>query len=247
MEGGGPAAVFVVGVATGALGATVGGGSMLSVPFLIFLGLPPAIAIATDRFAGLGAGLSGLYRYWVGGKITWQYVPLLAAASLVGSLVGAQALISSSDAEHLRTGVGVLLVLLVPLLFVGRNLGVSASATSTLRRSVGLCLYFAIQALAGFFGPGTGVLVFYVLMAFFGITITQVAGTQMVPFLVLTLSSLALFANANLVDYRIGLILMAGTAVGAYLGAHFAIERGDRWVRRLFAVIVVISAIRLLY
>jgi hypothetical protein len=236
--------VFFVGVAAGALGAMVGGGSLLSIPFLIFLGLPPQVAIATDRFAGLGAALTAFFRFWLARKIVWRYVPVLAAASLAGSLIGAGVLVNA-DPGSLNIVVGVLLLVLLPVLFLKRDLGVAPREASTLRVRVGLTLYFLVQVLAGFFGGGTGVLIFYILMSFFGVTIIQVAATQVLPFMVLTVSSMALFAANGIIDYRMGIVLMAGTAVGGYLGAHIAIQSGDIWVRRLFAVVVLVSATRL--
>jgi uncharacterized membrane protein YfcA len=56
--------VFLIGVAAAVVGAMVGGGSLLSIPFLLFVGLPPQVAIATDRFAGLGAAVTSFYRFW---------------------------------------------------------------------------------------------------------------------------------------------------------------------------------------
>jgi uncharacterized membrane protein YfcA len=100
--------------------------------------------------------------------------------------------------------------------------------------------------LAGFFGGGSGTLIFYTLMMFFGITIIQVAATQILPFMVLTVSSLIVFALNGIIDYGIGIVLMAGTAVGGYLGAHIAIKSGERWVRRLFAAVVIGAGAKLL-
>lgn len=239
-------AVFVTGVAASTIGAMVGGGSLLSIPVLIFLGLPPHVAIATDRFAGLGAGVAALYRFFPSGKIVWRYVPALAVVSLAGSLVGAGALVRAEPGT-LRVLLGVLLLVLLPLLFLRRDLGVATSKVCPGRLGVGVALYFAVQVLAGFVGGGTGTLIFYVLMSCFGITITQVAATQTVPFLVLTVSSLVVFAASGIVDYRTGLVLLAGTAVGGYLGAHMAVIRGDRWVRYVFAGVVLASALSLLF
>jgi uncharacterized membrane protein YfcA len=64
---------------------------------------------------------------------------------------------------------------------------------------------------------------------------------------VLTHSSLAVFAGSGIVDYPSGLALMAGNAVGGYVGAHIAVRSGDRWVRRLFGVVVLASAARLVF
>lgn len=236
---------FAVGVAASVIGVMVGGGSLLSIPVLIFLGLPPQVAIATDRFAGLGAGLTALYRFRRAERIVWRYVPVLAAASLAGSLIGASALVGAEPGS-LRPWVGVILIALVPTLFLKPDLGLVDRPVSRARLGLGLALYFLVQVLAGFFGGGTGTLVFAILMACFGITITQVAATQTIPFLVLSLASLGVFAADGIIDYRLGAALMAGTLVGGYLGAHIAIASGDRWVRRVFAGVVLVSAIRLL-
>lgn len=238
--------VFGIGVLASVIGTMVGGGSLLSIPFLIFLGLPPQVAIATDRFAGLGAAATAFYEFKAAGKIVWRLVPVLAVASLVGSLIGAGALVNV-DPESLTPVVGLLVLVLLPVLFLTPGAGVDSRVVSRRRERAGLALYFLIQVLAGFFGAGTGTLIFYTLMGFFGLTIIQAAATQVLPFFVLTISSLIVFAAHGIIDYRTGLVLMAGTAVGGTLGARIAIRSGDVRVRRLFALVVVISGARLLF
>ncbi len=239
-------AVFLIGVIAAVIGAMVGGGSLLSIPFLIFLGLPPQVAIATDRFAGLGAAVTAMYKFWRAKKIVWKLVPILAVASLTGSIIGASILLKANP-DSLRYVVAALLLVLLPVLFLNPAIGVEHRDMSRRQRALGLILYFLIQVLAGFFGGGTGTLIFYTLMLFFGVTIIQAAATQVVPFMVLTVSSLILFAVGGIIEYRIGLVLMAGAAVGGYLGAHIAIKRGEIWVRRLFALMVVVLATRLVF
>ena len=238
-------AVSGVGVAAGTIGAMVGGGSLLSIPLLIFLGLPAPVAIATDRFAGLGAACTAGFRYWRAGKIVWRWVPLLGAASLAGSLLGANLLVHA-DAAWLEPIVGLLLLALLPLSFLRPTVGVTERDTSGSSRVVGLGLYLVIQVLTGFFGAGTGPLIFTTLMMCFGLTIVQAVATQIVPLLLLTVSSVLIFASHGIIDYRMGIALLLGTAVGGSLGAKLAIEKGAGWVRRVFAIIVVLSALRLL-
>lgn len=70
--------VFFLGIAVSFIGVIVGGGGLISIPILIFLGLPPQIAIATNKFGSLGLSLSGLYKYWKAKKIIFEFVaPLL--------------------------------------------------------------------------------------------------------------------------------------------------------------------------
>jgi uncharacterized membrane protein YfcA len=239
------AAVFGVGVAASFIGSIVGGGSLLSIPLLIFLGLPPQVAIATDRFAALGGAATALYRFSISDRIVWRFVPILAVTSLVGSLIGARLLVDS-ETESLRFVVGILLIALVPFLFLKPDIGVSRRQVTRRTLAIGLSLYFIVQVLAGFFGGGTGTMIFFILMACFGVTIVEVAATQIVPFIVLAVSSSIVFAAAELIDYPLGFVLMAGTAVGGYLGAHIAVRKGEQWVRRIFVVVVLVSASQLL-
>ncbi len=238
-------AVFGIGVAAGTIGAMVGGGSLLSIPLLIFLGLPAPVAIATDRFAGLGVACTAGFRYGRAGSIVWRWVPWLGTASLVGSLLGANLLVRT-DAPRLEPIIGLLVLLLLPVLFLRPSFGVESRDTPRSWQLAGFGLYFAIQLLTGFFGAGTGPLVFTTLMACFGLTIVQAVATQVVPFLLLTLSSVFVFGSHGLIDYRIGIALLLGTAVGGSVGAKLAIEQGAGWVRRMFAGIVALSALRLL-
>jgi len=224
----------------------VGGGGLLSIALLIFLGLPPQIAIATDRFAALGGAATAFYKYSASQKIVWRFVPWLAAASLAGSLIGARLLVNA-DTQSLRVVVGALLVALVPLIFLKQDFGITHREVTNRRLAVGLTLYFLVQVLAGFFGGGTGPMIFFILMAFFGVTIVEVAATQMLPFIILALSSSLVFAANGLIDYSVGFVLMAGMAIGGYLGASIALRKGELWVRRLFVVIVLISAGQLLF
>jgi uncharacterized protein len=238
--------VFLVGVAAAVIGATVGGGSLLSIPVLILVGLPPHVAIATDRFSGLGAALTALHRFSSAGKIEWHQVPALAALSLVGSLIGAS-LLTRATPELLQNLLAFLLLSLLPLVLLSRHLGLEPRPMSPGRKRLGLVCYFAIQLLAGFFSAGTAPLIFYVLIACFGLTIIQASATQVIPFLVLALASSLVFAWNGLIDYRVGLVLLAGTTLGGYLGASLAVRSGELWIRRAFALGVTLAAARLFF
>jgi len=234
-------AVFLAGLGSSVIGTMIGGGSLLSIPVLIFLGVPPQVAIATDRFAGIAAATTALYRYSGAGKVVWRHVPLLCLLSVIGALIGSTMLIRV-EPEILQPAIAFLLVALLPVLFLNRNLGVAAREVTPRQLIWGFLLYFLVQILAGFFHGGMGTVIFFILMTFVGLTIVQVAATQMLPFITLATVSSILFAWNGLIDFRVGLVLMAGGALGGHLGARFAVRHGERWVRRLFVVMVLASA-----
>jgi len=239
-------AVFLIGFIASVIGAMVGGGSLLSIPFLIFIGLPPQMAIATDRFGGIGAATSALFKFGKAKKIAWKYVPILAILSFVGSLIGANILLSI-DPRILQRVAGFLLLFLLPFVFLKKDIGVQQKKLSKLKRAFGCLVYLFIQTFTGFFGAGTGPFIFYTLMIGFGLTIVEAVATQTIPFLILSISSLIVFATHGLINYQIGIALLFGMSAGGYVGAHIALTKGSAWVKRLFAVIIIVAGIKLLF
>ena len=69
--------VLFIGIVTGFFDSVIGAGGLISVPSLIFLGLPPQVAIATDRLGTLGQIFTALIKFWQAKKIVWKYVPIL--------------------------------------------------------------------------------------------------------------------------------------------------------------------------
>ncbi len=238
--------VFLIGVFASAFGTMVGGGTLLSLPFLMLIGLPPQVAVATERFGGLGQTLAAFYKFARSKKIEWQYVPLLSVVSSVGSIIGAQILVSISPAL-LHNAIGIILLALLPLSFLKRNLGIEHNKVSNTKIIIGSVIYFFVQIFASFFGGGTGILIAYTLMFFFGLTILEATATKIIPWFFLSLFSLFIFAQNGIINYKLGIILLAGMTVGGYLGAHIAIKKGDRWIKRLFYFLVIISIIKLLF
>lgn len=86
----------------------------------------------------------------------------------------------------------------------------------------------------------------YILMLCFGLAITQSSATIKIPGFINATLSIIIFAIAGIIDYIVGMVLITGMLIGGYLGAKFAVKKGDMWVRALFAIVVVASAIKLL-
>jgi uncharacterized membrane protein YfcA len=238
--------IFVVGLATGFFDSVIAAGGLISVPALVFLGLPPQVAIATDRFGTIGQSLAAFYKYWKAKKIVWKYVGVMAVISLVGSLIGAHILVNV-DAETLQKIVGILLVILLPLVLIKRDIGTRHIETTQFKKIIGLSVYFLIMIFGGFFGQGTGPLIFYALSYFLGLTLIEVLATGVIPWLVLSLSSLVVFARSGIIDYKSGIVLLVGMAIGGYVGARVAIQKGDAWIKYLFIVFVVVAGVKLLF
>jgi uncharacterized membrane protein YfcA len=238
--------VLLTGFAAGFFDAVVGAGGLVSVPALVFTGLTPQVAIATDRLGVVGSAVGAFYKFNKAKKIVWKYVLALSAIALIGSLIGANLLIQV-DVSILEKVVGILIIVLLPLVLLNKEIGVKAKETSKLKKIVGFFIYFLIMIFGGFFGQGTGPLIFYTLTYFLGLTLIEVLATGLIPWLVLSLSSLVVFANNGIVDYTNGVLLFFGMTMGSYVGAQLALSRGNLWIKRLFGFFVIISGIKLLF
>ncbi len=238
--------VLFIGIVAGFIDSTVGGGGLISIPSLIFLGLPPQIAIATDRLGCIGQSLAALPKYWRAKKIIWRYVPLFIIISLVSAIIGANILLNINQLA-LQKIIGVLLLILLIILFLKPKSGIRSSNPSGWKKILGLLIYFLIMIFGGFFGGGVGPLILYTLIFLFGFTVIEVNATKTIPWFLLALSSFIIFALNGIVDYQKGIVLFVGMALGGYLGAHTALKKGDLWVKRLFAIIVIVSSIKLLF
>jgi uncharacterized membrane protein YfcA len=235
---------LIIGVISGFIGAIAGGGGLISIPFLIFLGIPPQITLATNKFGGMGLSFGALYKFIKEKKIIWKYAIFLSFFGVLGSIIGSRILLTI-DTNILQKIIGVFLILLVPTIFINKNFGLEEKQVSKKRKIIGYIFYFLISIIASFFG-GMGVITISMVIYFFGLSVIKANATELFSYSVFSLSSVIIFAFNGIIDYKIGLILFIGMMFGGYLGAHIAIRKGNKWVKVFFTIIVILSAVKIL-
>ncbi|MCK4927788.1 MAG: sulfite exporter TauE/SafE family protein [Candidatus Aenigmarchaeota archaeon] len=237
---------FLIGVFASFIGAIAGGGGLISIPFLIFLGLPPQAAIATNKLGGAGLSLGAAAKFWKEKKIIWKAVMPLCLIGIIGAYLGANILLNI-DPAILSKMIGFMLLILLPLTLLKKDIGLKRKDTRPVDKGMGYVLFFFLMIFGGFFGGGAGTLMFYILMYFFGFTIIQSNATSIIPWFVMSITSLIIFIINGLVVYQVGISLFAGMLVGGYLGAQTAIKKGNRWVKIIFLAVVFVSAVKILF
>lgn len=240
-------AIFLVGIAASFIGGlTSGGGGLISLPFLIFLGLPPQIAIATDRFGSFGYVISTIVKFLRSKKIVFTYIIPLAIVSVIGATIGAN-LVLNIDKNLLTKLIGGIIVLLIPLILLKKDLGVKKKKVKYVMLLIGFLLYFFSAIYDGFLGAAGGILVAYLFVFIFGLTYTEANATEKIPFAFNSIVSISIFASHHIINYQYGVVLLAGELVGGYVGAHVAVKKGDRFVRVAFITVALLSAVKLLF
>ena len=245
MEIGGLILVFLVGVSASFIGAMVGSAGLINIPFLIFMGLPPHVAIATNKLGGVGLKLGAFTKYWKTNLIKWNYFVPLTILGILAALVGAQILLWI-DKDLLSRIVVVLLLLVLPVIFLKKEIGLKQRITTPFQKKLGYIFYFFAQVFSAFFGGGAGTFVIYTLMYFFGLTIIEAGATAMLPSLVSNLMAVVIFAFSGIINYKFGIVLFLGTVTGGRLGAMFALKKGNGWVKIIFVIIVLVLVIKMI-
>jgi len=238
--------IFLVGNMAGFLGAIIGGGGLVSIPFLMFLGLPPQIAIATNKLGSIGFSLGAISKFWKERKIVWKFVLCFSLLGTGGAYFGANLLLNI-DQQSLSKIISLILLLFLPFIFIKKSFGIKRKNTSKIKRIIGYSLYFLAMVYGGFFGGGAGFLIIYIVVFFFGLKIIEANATDSIPWLIQSIVSLIIFALNGLINYRYGMVLFLGMLSGSYFGAHIAIRKGDAWVKIVFAGIIIFSAIKILF
>ncbi|MGN7456001.1 sulfite exporter TauE/SafE family protein [Paenibacillus pasadenensis] len=225
--------------------SVVGGGGLVSVPVLMSAGLPPHLALGTNKLAGTMGSLTSMLAFLRSGKIEGRIVRRLFPLTVAGA-AGGTLLLQLLPSDWLRPLVVVLLALITVYTVFKRSWGVDGQARRAFtRRSAALiaCAAFALGGYDGFFGPGTGsFLIFVFLMA--GYDFVRAAGNAKALNFGSNVASLATFALLQSIDWTIGLTMGAFMVLGSLAGSRLAIRRGARYVRPLFIAVSTLLLLR---
>jgi len=233
--------LFCAGVMGGALNAVAGGGSFIAFPALLWTGVPPIPANATNTIAlwtGAAAS-SGAYRQRL--DIPRQVLIPLLAASFVGGLAGALLLLITPAHTFMR--VLPWLTLGATLLFAfGKKLARGEKSViehpATGPALAGATLFqLAVAVYGGYFGGGMGIVMLAMLAALGMTDIHAMNALKSVMGFVINGVAVVTFIVAHAVYWKHGIAMIAGAIAGGYVGAHYAMKMPQVWIRT-FVVLV---------
>ena len=232
-----------VGVLSGFLNVVAGGGSLLALPVLIFMGLPGNMANGTNRVAIVAQNVSAFTSFSRKGYSELGTMLTLALCAVPGAALGAYLGTQVSGELFNRILGGLMIVLLILMSTKPRD----AVVTEKPRRLVlGHILMVAVGFYGGFIQAGVGFFLMAVLYRVVGLDLVRVNAFKVFIIGIYTLVALGIFADKGQVLWLAGASLAAGTTIGGWIGAHYTIKRGERLIRVVLNVVLVVMAIRLL-
>ena len=232
----------------GILNAIAGGGSLVSLPLLIFVGLPATTANATNRIALFIGGIGATHSFARRGLIPTSWVKLAVPPALIGVVFGTRGATQIGDVAFER--VLAVTLLLAAGLIVWQPLRVQEGADvppppGGAKRWWLALAFFGLGVYSGFIQAGVGFL-FVALLASQGIDIIRANGIKAPLILIFTGLAIVLFAFTGLLDWVAGLTLAGGQFFGAKFGVHLQVLKGQAWVRSVLILAIVAFSVRLL-
>ncbi|HLE10437.1 MAG: hypothetical protein A2504_15990 [Bdellovibrionales bacterium RIFOXYD12_FULL_39_22] len=245
--------LFFAGLFAGWIDAIAGGGGLITLPVLLHAGIPPAMALGTNKFQSSFGSLTSSYQFVRAKKINLKEIIPGIVCTALGALAGTTVARTISS-QFLSKIIPLLMLLIVGYMLLAPRLWPTGMQNLSMpkiksRRPFWL---FTIGGVVlgfydGFFGPGTGNFWAFSLMAFAGLNLVDATAHTKIFNFTSNIVAFFLFAMAGKVLYSMGLVMAIGQIIGSRIGAKMVINRGPKFIRPIFITVVVVLALTLAY
>jgi len=241
------AIVVLAGIAAGFINTLAGSGSLLTLPLLIFLGLPANVANGTNRVGILLQSIVAVGSFKQKKVFEWKDGIWLTVPAGIGALVGAWVAVDLNE-QLMNRIIGGLLVFMffVILLKPEKWIGDSELAEPIKVTPLRVLVFLLIGFYGGFIQAGVGFFLLAGLVLGAGMNLLKANAIKVLITLVFTVLALIVFIVNNQVDYLLGIIMGAGNMLGAWIATHVAVKKGTKFIRWFLLVVVLAFALKLL-
>jgi uncharacterized membrane protein YfcA len=237
--------LIAAGILTGFINTLAGSGSLITLPLLMFMGLPANVANGTNRIGIFLQSAVGAASFRHNKVFEYREGLWLALPATAGSLIGAIAAVKISG-RTMEIIIGCLMIFMFFIVLYKPEKWISDKAGTLDGRPKlwQLVIFFFIGLYGGFIQAGVGFILLAGLVFGAGVNLTKANALKVFIVFVYTAVALVVFVVNKQVDYLAGCVLASGSMLGAWLATKFAIKNGPRIVRIILLVIILISALK---
>ncbi|KLU67952.1 MULTISPECIES: TSUP family transporter [Desulfosporosinus] len=239
--------ISALGFFAAAVDAIAGGGGLISLPALLVIGVPPHLALGTNKFAACTASLNSSITFARSGKVHFPLVKWQIPFTFIGALLGVWAVLSVSS-QFLNKAVLVLVLIVGIYTILHKNLGMENKFQQLIPAKLIAGCFFALVLgfYDGFFGPGTGSFLIFSFISLFGFDFVAASANSKVLNFVSNFASLILFAWNGKILFLYGIPMAISMILGSLLGTKLAIRRGAALVKPIFITMSLLVAVKLI-
>ena len=238
--------LFAVAFVAAFIDAIAGGGGLITIPALLMAGMPPAMALGTNKLQAFGGSLSASLYFLRKKAVNLREFGFILFMIFIGSVIGTL-LIQSIDSSLVKKGLPFL-ILAIGLYFLftpklGENDKKQRLSYPIFALSLGITLGFY----DGFFGPGTGSLMNLACVLLLGFNLTKATAHAKVMNLTSNIASVIFFLIGGHITWTVGFVMMAGSLIGANFGAKMVMSKGKRLIRPMVVAMSFIMTVKMAY
>jgi len=239
--------IVAAGFAAGFINTLAGSGSLITLPLLIFAGLPANVANGTNRVAVLLQTAVALKRFRESGTLDLKRGLQLTAPAILGAVLGAQIAVNINE-QAMKTVIGVLMVVMLAVVLIRPKRWLVGRPEMLVKRPgwLQLVIFFLIGIYGGFIQAGVGIFLLAGLVLGAGYELVRANAVKNLVVMVFTLFALIVFVVNDQVEWLPGMVLAVGNMLGAWVAARMAVEKGAKFVRWILIGVIVVSATVLL-
>lgn len=240
--------LFGVGIFAGVVNVIAGGGSFLTVPVLIFLGLPATVANGTNRLAIITQNVGAVWSFQKKGLISGAWLRMAAPPAVVGAFIGTFGAVVIGDLAFQRALAVMMISLTAWTLWkpLPKAAGHEGSQPPTGGRRLAYVVgFFVVGLYGGFIQAGVG-FIMLALTSAGGLDLIRGNAVKVTLALLFTPLTVVVFALYGKVDWPMAIALAAGNWVGGLFGVHLQVLKGHAWVRNVVTAAIIVFAVRLM-
>ncbi len=234
------------GFIAGFVNTIAGGGTLLTLPALIFMGLPPAVANGTNRIAIFLQTFTGVAGFKSKGVSTYPFSIYVGISALLGSFIGAKIAVDIKGDTFNRILAIIMIAVVILIVFKPKiNLKELEERTSGRYLWVSIIAFFFLGIYGGFINAGIGFLMLLFLPYVNRMSLVRANATKVTVVCIYTIGALIMFYLNDKINWKYGLILSIGNITGAWISSRWSVKKGDGVVRIFLIVMVTLMAIKL--
>ena len=238
------AALIGAGLLVGFINTLAGGGSIISLSLLMFMGLPANVANGTNRIAITLQTFTATRNFKKAGLISSKKGILLGVPAVIGSIVGSLIAVEINEAIFEKVMIIIMFVMLI-FIFYKPSVWLKGKIELQQQKSgwIQYLIFFFIGIYGGFIHAGIGYLLLISLVLGAGFDLLQANALKVLIVLMYVPFTLAVFIYSGQINYLYGFVLAIGNIGGALIASKFAIEKGANFVRWVILTVVIFTAL----
>lgn len=218
--------------------AVSGGGGLISLPAYLASGLPAHVALGTNKVSACIATCASSAKFAKSGKVYWKLLKKLIPFSFIGAILGVRTILLVDSKYLYPLTIALLLIVLGYTLF-NKKMGIHNHFVGLNSKDVryGKIMALCLGFYDGFFGPGTGSFLIFLLIKIFKFDFTFASGNTKILNLTSNIASVIIYIYFGKVDYLYALPIGCIMVCGALLGAHMAVKKGHKFIKPMFLTV----------